>query len=231
MGIGYTYWQIYFIISFPTLKNYLISVSSFENRLNNKGDCFQFFKMSLSSTPNHIEDNEIEILVIGKISTLKRSSKRCGRNEVFDLVQISLDTDITRVIFDELLQNMGESKAVKLRTVGDRERRKIKEAQTKKKTLIVRDSIVKNFEGWKLNKRMKSVAVKEIPGATTKGMKHQIKECLEDIDSIILHVGTNNHKNKESAKHIANDIMDVAIFIRNKKPMYLCLVDLSEMIG
>ena len=187
--------------------------------------------MSLSSTSNHIADNEIEILIIGKISTLKRSSKRCGRNEVFDLVQISLDTDITHVTFDELLQNMGESKAVKLRTVGDRERRKIKEAQTKKKTLIVRDSIVKNFEGWKLNKRMKSVAVKEIPGATTKGMKHQIKECLEDIDSIILHVGNNNHKNKESAEHIANDIMDVAIFIRNKKPMYLCLVDLSEMIG
>ena len=41
----------------------------------------------------------------------------------------------------------------------------------RKKTLIVGDSIAKNIEGWRLNKRMKSsVAVKSIPGATTKGM-------------------------------------------------------------
>ena len=64
-----------------------------------------------------------------------------------------------------------------------------------------------------------SVAVKSIPGATTKGMKHHIKGCLEDNspDSIILLVGTSNLKNKESAEDIANDIVDVAIFIRNEK--------------
>ena len=51
------------------------------------------------------------------------------------------------------------------------------------------------------------------------GMKHDIKGCLEDNspDSIILHVGTNNLKNKESVEDIANDIMDIAIFIRNEK--------------
>ena len=94
---------------------------SFKNRLNIKGDCFTFFKMSLNSTPNHIEDNETEMLIIASISTLKRSSKKCGRNEVFDISQTSLDTDITRETFDELIQNMVESKAVKWRTVGDKE--------------------------------------------------------------------------------------------------------------
>ena len=77
--------------------------------------------MSLKSTPNHIEDNEIETLIIASISSLKRSGKRCGRNDVFDLVQTSLDTDIPQKIFDKLYQNMVESKAVKLRTVGGRE--------------------------------------------------------------------------------------------------------------
>ena len=52
---------------------------------------------------------------------LKRSSKKCGSNEVFDRVQTSLDTDITRETFDELLQNAVENHAVKLRTIGDRE--------------------------------------------------------------------------------------------------------------
>ena len=90
----------------------------------------------------------------------------------------------------------------------------------RKKTLIVGDSIAKNIEGWRLNKRMKSsVAVKSIPGATTKGMKHHIKGCLQDNspDSIILHVGTNNLKNKESVEDIANDIMDTAIFVKKEK--------------
>ena len=77
--------------------------------------------MSLNSTPNHIEDNEIETLIIASLSTLKRSSKKCSRNEVFDLDQTCLDTGITRETFDELLQNMVESKVVKSRTVGDRE--------------------------------------------------------------------------------------------------------------
>ena len=90
----------------------------------------------------------------------------------------------------------------------------------RKKTLIAGDSIVKNIEECRLNKRMKSsVAVKAIPGATAKGMKHHVKGCLEGSspDSIILHVGTNNLKNKEPVQDIASDIMDVAISIRNEK--------------
>ena len=89
-----------------------------------------------------------------------------------------------------------------------------KGGRNRKNTLIVEDLIVKNIEGWKLNKKMKSsVAVKSIPGATTKGIKHHIKRCLEDNspDSVILQVGTSNLKNKESLEDIANDIMDIAI--------------------
>ena len=64
-----------------------------------------------------------------------------------------------------------------------------------------------------------SVAVKSIPGATTKDVKHHIKKYLEDNapDSVILHVGTNNLKNKESVEDIANDIMDTAIFVKKEK--------------
>ena len=85
---------------------------------------------------------------------------------------------------------------------------------------MVGDSIVKNIAGWRLHKGVKSsVAVKSILGATTKGMKYHVEDCLEDNspDSIILHVGINNFKNKESAEDIANDIMDLAISIRNQK--------------
>ena len=95
-----------------------------------------------------------------------------------------------------------------------------KRGTTRKKTLIVGDLIVKSIEEWRLNKRMKSsVAVKSIPDATTKGLKHHIKGCLEDNspDSIILHAGINNFKNKETAEDITNGVMDVAVFITKEK--------------
>ena len=52
-------------------------------------------------------------------------------------------------------------------------------------------------------------------------MKHHIKGCLENNSpvSVILHVGTNNLKNKESVEDIAKDIMYMAIFITNEKSM------------
>ena len=51
-------------------------------------------------------------------------------------------------------------------------------------------------------------------------MKHHIKGCLEgnSPDLVILHVGTNNVKNKESVEDTANDITDIAVFIRNERP-------------
>ena len=77
--------------------------------------------MNLNGTPVLSEDKEIEMLIIASITTLKGSSKKCGRNEVFDLVQSSLDSDFTRETFDELLQDMIEINAVKLRRIGERE--------------------------------------------------------------------------------------------------------------
>ena len=51
-------------------------------------------------------------------------------------------------------------------------------------------------------------AVKSIPGKTTKGLKHHVRGCLENIstDTTILHFGTNNVKSKGTAKDTANDM-------------------------
>ena len=77
--------------------------------------------MSLNGIAAFAEDKEIEMLIIASIATLKRSIKKCGRNEVFDLIQSSPDSDITFETFDELLQDIIEVNAVKLQTVGERE--------------------------------------------------------------------------------------------------------------
>ena len=51
-----------------------------------------------------IENDEVELLIIASIQTLKRKKKRCGRDEVFDLVEDSTDDDtVTKKTFNKLL--------------------------------------------------------------------------------------------------------------------------------
>ena len=69
-----------------------------------------------------IENDEIELLIIASIQTLKRKNKRCGRDEVFELVKDSTDDDtVTKETCDKLLNQLINSNSVKLNTVGNRE--------------------------------------------------------------------------------------------------------------
>ena len=73
--------------------------------------------MSLNSTPALADEKDIEMFIIAVIATLKRSSKKGGTNEVFELLQNSLDSDITHETFDELLRNMFGVNVVKIQTI------------------------------------------------------------------------------------------------------------------
>ena len=69
-----------------------------------------------------IENDEVELLIIASIQTLKRKNKRCGRDEVFELVKDSTDDDtVTKETFDKLLNQLINNNSVKLNTVGNRE--------------------------------------------------------------------------------------------------------------
>ena len=69
-----------------------------------------------------IENDEVELLIIASIQTLKRKTKRCGRDKAFELVKDSNDDDtVTKETFDKLLNPLINSNSVKLNTVGNRE--------------------------------------------------------------------------------------------------------------
>ena len=69
-----------------------------------------------------IENDEVELLIIESIETLKRKKKRYGRDEVFELVQDSTDDDtVAKETFDKLLNQLINNNSVKLNTVGNRE--------------------------------------------------------------------------------------------------------------
>ena len=93
-----------------------------------------------------------------------------------------------------------------------------------KKTLILGDSIIKNVDDCRLNRRIKSiVSVRSISGATTKIMNSHVIGCLEDEspDTILLHRGTNDLENEESAEKIASNIINVALSGKNKKTLFM----------
>ena len=88
----------------------------------------------------------------------------------------------------------------------------------KKKMLILGDSIIKKVDGWRLCKRMKSlVAVRSISGASSKGMAHHVKGCIEDDnpDSLILHHGTNDLVENADPEVIAKNIVNLAVSAKN----------------
>ena len=58
-------------------------------------------------TNNHfVNDKDLEILVIASIQILKRGNKKCGREEVYRLVNDSLNKDITREAFELILNSV-----------------------------------------------------------------------------------------------------------------------------
>ena len=98
--------------------------------------------MSLNGTPALAKDKEIEMLIIASITTLKQSSKKMWQKRGADLVQSSLDSDITRETFDELLQDIIELNAVKLRTTGERQCLSLPKEQPKDLDMTINKTII-----------------------------------------------------------------------------------------
>ena len=94
---------------------------------------------------------------------------------------------------------------------------KLNKENVKKKTLIVGDSIVKHSDGWRLNKGMRStVSARSIPRASTKGMIHHVKGCLDDTfpDFIILHHDRNDLNSNSTSEAIEDKILNLTASIK-----------------
>ena len=70
--------------------------------------------------PENMLNEELETLIMACIQTLKRSNKKCGKDEVFELVNNSLEKVISREIFETLSYRLIEKQCVKLNVLGKR---------------------------------------------------------------------------------------------------------------
>ena len=87
-------------------------------------------------------------------------------------------------------------------------------------TIIAGDSKVKHLHGESIaniTSRDNIILVKPFPGARTKAMKHYVSPDLEKKpDLVILHTGTNDLKSVSSPEEIANEIISLALSVKEK---------------
>ena len=65
-----------------------------------------------------VKGKDLETLIVASIQTLQRSNKNCGKEEVFHLVQESVEGEVTKEIFEERLDALVESHSVQINLLG-----------------------------------------------------------------------------------------------------------------
>ena len=73
-----------------------------------------------NNVPHIVEGKDLETLIVASIQTLKRNNKKCGKEEVFRLVQESVESEVTKEIFEERLDPLVESHSVNIKLFGTR---------------------------------------------------------------------------------------------------------------
>ena len=83
--------------------------------------------------------------------------------------------------------------------------------------VIVGDSTVKHLHGKSIANKINSdniILVKPFPGARTKAMKHVSPDLEKKPDLVILHIVTNDLKYVSSPEQIANEMISLALFLK-----------------
>ena len=68
-----------------------------------------------NNVPHIVKGNDLETLTVAPMQTLKPNNKICGKEEVFHLVQESVESEVTKEIFEERLDALVESHSVKIK--------------------------------------------------------------------------------------------------------------------
>ena len=68
-----------------------------------------------------VEEEELEMLIIASIQTLKRGNKKCGNEEVFNLVKDSVDGVIKKEVFNNLSDILVQKESIKGNEIWNRE--------------------------------------------------------------------------------------------------------------
>ena len=78
-------------------------------------------EMSASESVTAISEDQLALLITTSIQPLKRKKKKCGREEVFNLVNESIECKISSEAFNEILNSLIENESVIINSFQNRE--------------------------------------------------------------------------------------------------------------
>ena len=82
---------------------------------------------------------------------------------------------------------------------------------TKKVTVLVGDSIIKDIKGWEISDRENKFVVRHFPGAKTDDMiSYVVPKIKQNPETIAIHSGTNDLKTEKDHRKIADNILGLA---------------------
>ena len=82
---------------------------------------------------------------------------------------------------------------------------------TKKVTVLVGGSIIKDIKGWEISNRKNKFVVRHFPGVKTDDMKSYVVPTIkQNPEKIVIHCGTNDLKTEKDHKKIADKILGLA---------------------
>ena len=136
---------------------------------------------------------------------IKNLNRECfislANNEQISNTKISTENEHHRENSSILAKENNKDTETK---IDEKEKPKLDKSDVKN-TLILGDSIIKNVDDCRLNRRMKSIVLaRSISGATTKIMNYHDIGCLEDAspDTILLHRETIDLKNEDQLRRL-----------------------------
>ena len=71
----------------------------------------------LEEVPHITEGRKLETLIVASIETLKRNNEKCGKEEVLHLGQESVDSEVTKEHFEELIDKLIKCHSVQIKLV------------------------------------------------------------------------------------------------------------------
>ena len=148
-----------------------------------------------------ITENELTLLIISSIYTLKRNKQKCGRLEVYNLVKESVEFEISSDVFTETLNSLTEDESVTVNTFRNREcillpKENFQEVETEK------EDITEQFH------QLRNDFLDEFNGFKTKFL-HEVKSFK---DSIL----NTTPKNTENQEHIITLLLDNTTFLKDQ---------------
>lgn len=166
---------------------------------------------NMNTSSDIIDSAKLETLIIATIQTLKRNNKKCGNDEVFDLVSESLVNQVEREFFDKELEVLIKDQKVKSSFYANRTCLSIpKELQV---SMTEKDDLKNDFDNFKnkmINEfdNLKSSFFQEV-----RSFKNQL---LEEHQSNSFHLRSSNDAISPILERLITQLRDEVVTLKNQ---------------